>query len=268
MKMKETLDIAQINNYIQALLDVSKNAGAAILDIYNSSDLGVQDKDDKSPLTAADLASNKIICDALREITPDIPIISEENEDLPFSERSTWEYCWIVDPLDGTKEFIKRNGEFTTNIGLVHNHQVIAGVVYIPVYDELYYAIKGEGAYKIKDNNKERITTNSYSKSENGLKVVCSRSHLNEKTEQFIGQLSKPELIAKGSSLKFLSIAQGQADLYPRMAPTMEWDTCAAQIILEEAGGKVLIDGEHEAPVQYNKENLLNPHFLAKGNEV
>lgn len=266
--MTTTIDKNKIKELIHSLLPASKEAGKAILEIYNSSDLGIQNKDDSSPLTKADLASNAIICDALRTISPDIPIISEENEDLPYSERSKWEYCWIVDPLDGTKEFIKRNGEFTTNIGLVHHHKVIAGVVYIPVFDEMYYAIEGEGAFKIVDDKPEKISVVEFNVLEKGLKVICSRSHLNEKTQNYIDALTDPELIAKGSSLKFLTIAQGDAHLYPRMAPTMEWDTCAAQIILEEAGGQVLIDGTQNEAVRYNKENLLNPHFIAKSREV
>lgn len=265
--MTGPIGINKIKELIHALLPVSTAAGKAILDIYNNENPEVQNKADASPLTDADIASNTIICNALREISPNIPIISEENDDLPFSERSKWEYCWIVDPLDGTKEFIKRNGEFTTNIGLVYNHSVIAGVVYIPVYDEMYYAIKGEGAYKIANQKKEKISAVEFNIHDPGLKVICSRSHLNEKTKHYIDGMTEPELITRGSSLKFLSIAQGDAHLYPRMAPTMEWDTCAAQIILEEAGGQVLIDGTQNKSVQYNKEDLYNPFFIAKGIE-
>lgn len=268
MTMNISIDKQRIKTMIQALIPVSRDAGKAILEIYNSVDQGIQQKTDDSPLTKADLASNKIICEALRALSPDIPIISEENEDLPFAERSKWDYCWIVDPLDGTKEFIKKNGEFTTNIGLVHNHKVIAGVVYIPVFDEMYYAIEGEGAFKIVNDTTMKMSAVEFNRLDNGLKVICSRSHLNEKTKEYVDTLINPELVAKGSSLKFLSIAQGQADLYPRMAPTMEWDTCAAQIILEEAGGQVLIAENLNQAVQYNKENLLNPHFIAKGKEV
>ena len=172
-----------------------------------------------------------------------------------------------MDPLDGTKEFIKRNGEFTTNIGLVHNHKVIAGVVYIPVLDELYYAISGKGAFKVANHETKRIKANSFTFDDEGLTVVCSRSHMDDMTKKFVASLKSPKLISKGSSLKFTTIAEGKADLYPRMAPTMEWDTCAAQIILEEAGGKVVIHESEHSPVSYNKENLLNPFFIAKGCE-
>lgn len=262
------IDRQRIKELIKALIPISRQAGEAILEIYNSVDLEVQEKADKSPLTTADLASNAIICSALSMLSPDIPIISEENNDIPYSKRSQWDYCWIVDPLDGTKEFIKRNGEFTTNIGLVHNQEVIAGIVYIPVKDEMYYAIKGEGAFKIANNKTIRISTKKYKISDKGLKIVCSRSHLDENTKSFIEALTAPDLITKGSSLKFLVIAQGEADLYPRMAPTMEWDTCAAQIILEEAGGKVIIEGSQNDVVLYNKADLRNPYFIAKGEEV
>ena len=262
------MDQKRIGELVRALIDVSREAGKAIMEIYEQADLGIQSKNDSSPLTKADLASNNIICKALQSLSPEIPIISEENEDIPFSTRSEWEYCWIVDPLDGTKEFIKRNGEFTTNIGLVHQHRVIAGIVYLPVFDEIYYAIKGEGAFKISEGKEEKITAPDFRMIDSGLKVICSRSHLNEKTEAFVNNLKEPQLIAKGSSLKFLSIAQGQAHLYPRLAPTMEWDTCAAQIILEEAGGQVLIATDENQIVQYNKKDLLNPYFIAKGREI
>lgn len=266
--MNSTIDTKEIQEYIQALIPVSREAGKAILDIYMQNDLSIQSKTDKSPLTAADLASNDIICKALQKLNPNIPIISEENEDVPYSVRSKWDYCWVVDPLDGTKEFIKRNGEFTTNIGLVHNHKVVAGIVYIPVNDEMYFAVAEEGAYKIEGHKTEKIRVNNYNINDEGLKVVCSRSHIDDRTKSFIDLLNNPQLISKGSSLKFMAIAEGKADLYPRMAPTMEWDTCAAQIILQEAGGQVIIEGSDNEEVAYNKENLLNPYFIARGNEI
>lgn len=262
------LETKSINEFIQALISVSREAGKAILEIYNSEDQGIQQKADTSPLTKADLASNEIICNALKSLTPNIPIISEEDVEIPYSERLKWDYCWIVDPLDGTKEFLKRNGEFTTNIGLVYKHRVIAGVVYLPVTDEMFYAVKGEGAFKISNQKVFQISSVGYNIEDKGLKVVCSRSHLDENTQLFIDSLREPILINKGSSLKFMTIAEGEAHLYPRMAPTMEWDTCAAQIILEEAGGNVFIEGSDNKTVLYNKENLRNPYFIAKGKEV
>ncbi|MDF1698455.1 MAG: 3'(2'),5'-bisphosphate nucleotidase CysQ [Saprospiraceae bacterium] len=257
----------KIKQLIEDLIPVSKEAGHAILKYYQTNNQGIQKKADTSPITKADLASNHIICQALQSLSPDIPIVSEENEDEPFSVRSQWEYCWVVDPLDGTKEFINGNGEFTTNIGLVHNHEVVAGIVYVPVSDEMFYAVKEMGAFKLINGKPVQITAQSFAPGESDLKIVCSRSHLNDSTQEFIDGFSNPELVARGSSLKFLSIAEGEAHVYPRMAPTMEWDTCAAQIILEEAGGSVL-DNELNQPLRYNKSNLLNPFFIAKANEV
>jgi 3'(2'), 5'-bisphosphate nucleotidase len=166
--------------------------------------------------------------------------------------------------LDGTKEFIKRNGEFTVNIALVENGMPILGVVYTPVTEELFYAVKGSGAYRSHQGEETKLSVNKFSKTDAGLRLVCSRSHLNEETQTFVDQYTTPDLVSKGSSLKFMILAMGQADIYPRLAPTMEWDTCAAQIILEEAGGQV-INNETKQPVHYNKENLLNPHFIAMG---
>ena len=169
---------------------------------------------------------------------------------------------WLIDPLDGTKEFIKRNGEFTVNIALIHHHQPILGVVQTPVTADLYSAIKASGAQK----NGQMIQCASFDLHQSGLKVVASRSHLNTETQVFLDNLIKPEILSKGSSLKLLMVAEGEAHLYPRFAPTMEWDTAAAQIIVEEAGGKVLIQNS-QIPVNYNKENLLNPYFLVQGKE-
>jgi 3'(2'), 5'-bisphosphate nucleotidase len=168
----------------------------------------------------------------------------------------------MIDPLDGTKEFIKRNGEFTVNIALIHHHQPIIGVVQTPVTDDLYSAIKASGAQK----NGQMIQSASFDLNQSGLKVVASRSHLNPETQVFLDTLIKPKILSKGSSLKLLMVAEGAAHLYPRFAPTMEWDTAAAQIIVEEAGGKVVIQNSR-IPVNYNKENLLNPYFLVQGKE-
>lgn len=254
-----------IKKHIEKLIDIAYEAGKVILEIYESDDLGVESKSDESPLTKADKAANDIICKGLAKMTPHIPIISEENKEIPYHERKDCEYIWMVDPLDGTKEFIKRNGEFTVNIALIHNQKSIAGVVYAPVLDNMYYAIEGEGAYIIEDNEQVSLTANVYSKTDSSLKVVCSRSHLNDATKAFVQDYNTPELIEKGSSLKFLILAEGGAELYPRLAPTMEWDTAAAHIILSESGGKIhQLDG---SPVLYNKENLLNPYFIATANE-
>jgi len=243
---------------------IAKDAGATILDIYNTADFQVEQKADDSPLTIADRSANKVICDGLEALDIQFPIISEENKAIPYAERKHFEYAWLVDPLDGTKEFIKRNGEFTVNIALIHNNQIILGVVYTPVTDDLYWAVKGEGAYLVKGENTTKLAANHFKMTDRNLGVVCSRSHLNEATQSFVDQLDTPERVPKGSSLKFLILAQGGAHLYPRLAPTMEWDTGAAQIVLEEAGGKVIAQDTNK-PLQYNKENLLNPYFIAYG---
>lgn len=252
------------DNYKKNLLEIARRAGEAILDIYGKEDFQVEAKEDESPLTIADQTANKIICDALIDLYPEIPIISEENKLLDYHTRKDYELCWLVDPLDGTKEFIKRNGEFTVNIALVDRDEVIAGVVYAPVLDEMYYGSRGDGAFLITDKD-NRIEANRITMKDQGLQVVCSRSHLSPETAAYMDRLNGPVKVSKGSSLKFLLLASGNADLYPRLAPTMEWDTAAAQIILEEAGGSVISEETGEK-LKYNKENLRNPHFIAYAN--
>ncbi len=249
MNYNELLDVAK---------EASQKASDAIIRIYETGDFSIEAKADDSPLTKADKASHNEIV-ALLEGTG-LPILSEEGSKIPFDERKDWEYFWMIDPLDGTKEFIKKNGEFTVNIALIHKTKVVLGVVYTPVLKEMFWAIDGQGAYK--DGNK--ISVNSFSTEDENLKVVASRSHLNDDTQAFLDNLNNPEIVSKGSSLKLLMVGEGQADLYPRYAPTMEWDTAAAQIIVEEAGGTVKIKDTND-PVQYNKEDLLNPYFLVAG---
>lgn len=259
------MTINAIKKHIEKLIDIAYEAGQVILEIYESDDIGIETKGDESPLTKADKAANEIICNGLAKITPSIPVISEENKEIEYSVRKNYEYLWMVDPLDGTKEFIKKNGEFTVNIALIHNQESIAGVVYAPVLNNMYYAIKGEGAFIIEDNEQVPLEANQYNKTDLHLKIVCSRSHLNEDTQDFVNRYSDPKLIAKGSSLKFMILAEGGAELYPRLAPTMEWDTAAAHIILTESGGKIY--QPNNQPLLYNKENLLNPYFIATANE-
>ena len=247
---------------------IAKDAGAAILKIYNEADdIQIQQKDDNSPLTIADKTANDIICKRLDQLEVQFPIISEENKMVEVGVRKQYDYYWLVDPLDGTKEFIKRNGEFTVNIALIHQNQPVLGVVYAPVLNEMYTAVKGEGAYLERNGNEIELSTKYFALNDPELGVVCSRSHLNEPTENFIKKLNEPNLVATGSSLKFLILAKGAAHIYPRLAPTMEWDTGAAQIILEEAGGKV-INNETGKPLLYNKDDLRNPHFIAYGSLV
>ncbi|MEA3496484.1 MAG: 3'(2'),5'-bisphosphate nucleotidase CysQ [Bacteroidota bacterium] len=256
------------NINIKELIKVSKQAGKKILEIYNSNidKWDISKKDDNSPLTLADKESNKIICSTLEKLYPEIPIISEEEKEIPYEVRSKYEYYWLIDPLDGTKEFIKRNGEFTVNIALVKNHRVVLGVVYVPVMDKLYWGRKNDGAFLIdKNNNESKLQSASFSLSDKNLKIVASRSHLNDDTKKFMGKFKTPQTVSMGSSLKFMLIAEGKAHIYPRIAPTMEWDTAASQIIVEEAGGKVL-KYENNEQFTYNKKSLLNGFFVVYGN--
>ncbi|MEY3367824.1 MAG: hypothetical protein RI973_979 [Bacteroidota bacterium] len=251
---------------IPKLKEIALQAGAAILKAYEQSpdQLEISMKADKSPLTMADRASNEIICSALEQLPVRYPLISEENKLTPWQERKHWDRCWLVDPLDGTKEFLKRNGDFTINIALIEKGRPVLGLVYVPVHGELSWAVLGKGAYTVKNKLDIPLEAASFSMEDEGLGVVCSRSHLSAETEAFIDQFKDPILLSRGSALKFLMLAKGEAHVYPRVAPTMEWDTAAAQIILEEAGGKVLVFETGE-PLTYNRENLLNPAFVAYG---
>lgn len=256
-----------LESFLPPIIEISKAAGAAILKIYNASnDIQIQSKSDDSPLTIADTTANKIICDGLQKLPTQFPIISEENKLVAYEERSGFDYCWMVDPLDGTKEFIKRNGEFTVNIALIHNHRPVLGVVYLPVKNETYWAASGSGAHFSDGTTTKQLTAPAFTLKDTELTVVCSRSHLNDATQAFVDKLERPNLLPRGSSLKFMALAAGSAQLYPRLAPTMEWDTAAAQIVLEEAGGSV-INVETNKPLEYNKEDLLNPHFIAYANK-
>ncbi|WP_020529648.1 3'(2'),5'-bisphosphate nucleotidase CysQ [Flexithrix dorotheae] len=253
-----------LNTWLEKAKEVAVVAGEKILEVYHSGDFGAEAKSDNSPLTLADKLAHEAIVAVLKN--SELPILSEEGKSISYEERSKWEYFWMVDPLDGTKEFIKKNGEFTVNIALIHNDQPILGVVYVPVKAQMYWASKSNGAFKSENGESEQLNAASYSTADENLKIVGSRSHMNEETTQFISNLKNPEIVSMGSSLKFMLIAEGAAHIYPRIAPTMEWDTAAAHIIVKEAGGVVLQFGKTE-PVVYNKENLLNPYFVAKGIE-
>ena len=250
---------------MQDLLEVAKNAaveaGAEILRIYGSGDLSIEAKSDQSPLTRADKAAHHKIVSFLE--STNFPILSEEGREIPYDERSKWEYFWMVDPLDGTREFIKKNGEFTVNIALIHAKKPVLGVVYIPVTGELYRASGGDGAHKECNGTVERIHTTQNPLTGSGTRVAASRSHMNKETETYIGKFNNPHIVSRGSSLKFLLVASGRADVYPRFAPTMEWDTAAAHAIVNEAGGRVTLTDEI-TPLTYNKPNLLNPYFIVK----
>ena len=237
------------------------DAGQAILKVY-ATDFDVQSKSDESPLTQADLASHKCIVAGLEALTPDIPIISEE-EGLPeFAERGQWDRYWLIDPLDGTKEFVNRNGEFTVNIALIDAHRPTFGVVHVPVQDKTYVGCEGHGS-ELRDGESSSMIHVATSSSR-PLRIVGSRSHRGSSLDAFLEKVGESDMLPMGSSLKFCVVAEGRADLYPRLGPTSEWDTAAAQAVVEQAGGKVLeLDGK---PLSYNvKSDILNPWFVVIG---
>jgi 3'(2'), 5'-bisphosphate nucleotidase len=245
-------------------------AGLEILKIYNT-DFNVEYKDDKSPLTIADKKAHDIITSYL--IETNIPVLSEEGRSIPYQERKEWKQLWIVDPLDGTKEFIKKNDEFTVNIALVDGHKPVMGVIYAPVLDIVYYGEEGNGSFKVSEasryynnidelfNNSERLPKDS---NRDYYGVVASRSHMSDETQAFIDDLEYDDIkiVSKGSSLKLCMVAEGEAEVYPRFAPTSEWDTAAGHAIVTAMGGKVVKAENPEKDVVYNKENILNPWFI------
>lgn len=241
-------------------------AGAEILAIYSDpAKFETEQKDDNSPLTAADVAANRLLVSRLQELTPAIPILAEESKQAPWSERRHWKECWVVDPLDGTKEFLKRNDEFTVNVALVRDHKPILGVVYAPALQRWYYATRDDGAWR-QDGMKTPMKIEVREKvADRPWQVVGSRSHNTPEVDAFIEKLGAAEMLAMGSSLKLCLVADGSADLYPRLGPTSEWDTCAAQAVVEQAGGQVL-NAETGEPLTYNaRESILNPYFIVCG---
>ncbi|KAK1862098.1 hypothetical protein I4F81_004674 [Pyropia yezoensis] len=234
--MDKTLSVTDGSVRLGDIVAIARDAGAAIMKIYtgDEADWATKAKSDASPLTAADLTANALICERLGALSPAFPIMSEENKQLDFEARAGWSYYWCVDPLDGTKEFIKRNGEFTVNIASD------AG-------------------------SEEPMKVATYTEADSGLTLVCSRSHMDDRTKVFVAGYKDAATASMGSSLKFMLIAQGKAHVYPRLAPTMEWDTAASQVVVEEAGGTVVREDTGK-PVGYNKRDLLNPFFIARGN--
>jgi 3'(2'), 5'-bisphosphate nucleotidase len=251
----------QSEHGLEDVCNLAKRAGAAILEVY-AGQFEVTDKADQSPLTIADLRSHELIVQGLATIDPSTPVLSEEASEIPFEKRRAWQRYWLVDPLDGTREFVSRNGEFTVNIALIQEHRAVAGVVYVPVRDVLYFGTLAGGAYRsIKSGAAQKI---SVAPAQQPLRVVGSRSHRDPEFAKLLPKLEPCELLSVGSSIKFCLVAEGSADFYPRFGPTSEWDTAAAQAILEAAGGAVLgLDG---SPLRYNtKASLLNPSFVAFG---
>jgi len=251
----ENLDSSQV-------VDIAKKAGDAVMAIY-SRDFDIYEKADRSPLTEADLASHKVIIESLKELTPDLPVLSEESSREEIADRISWQTYWLIDPLDGTKEFIKKNGEFTVNIALVHQNKVIFGVVDAPALKMTYFGGKYLGAYKLENGIENSVNVALKKQNTKDMKIVGSRSHQSQEFVDFIFDYPGAEIVSMGSSLKLCLVAEGSADLYPRLGLTSEWDTAAAQAVVEGADGSVtsLKDGK---PLTYNtKQNtLLNPYFL------
>lgn len=247
---------------LQHVIALANDAGNKIIEVYGRS-YSVEHKDDRTPLTEADMVAHHTIVAGLNSLTPDVPILSEEEANIPYSERAGWSSYWLVDPLDGTREFIKRNGEFTVNIALVRDQRPILGVIQVPVTGTCYYASAGEGAYRQAPGEPaQRIHTRPW---DGGRIVVAgSRSHNDPSFDRFLKAFDDYEIISMGSSLKSCLVAEGRADVYLRLGRTSEWDTAAAQCVVEEAGGAVA--DLHMQPLRYNtKESLLNPHFIVIG---
>ncbi|MCF8110966.1 MAG: 3'(2'),5'-bisphosphate nucleotidase CysQ [Desulfobacteraceae bacterium] len=262
-------------NYLKVALKAALDAGAAALEVYEQ-DFDVEEKSDHTPLTLADRRAHEIISSYLADTR--IPVLSEEGRDIAYEERKAWQKLWIVDPLDGTKEFVKKNGEFTINIALVEGGQPVLGVVFVPVKDRLYFAGKDKGAFLsggakiggLENASGEELVLASVrlpvaDQQARPYTIMGSRSHLTPEVEEFVEkkrrEIGEVDFISAGSSLKFCLVAEGRADVYPRLGPTMEWDTAAGQAIVEQAGGAVL-EYESLQPLKYNKENLVNPWFI------
>lgn len=262
------LKFYQEKSFLNGFIKLVKNCNHKILEIYNN-DFNITYKDDKSPLTNADLESNKIICEYLtllgknlkEVVNEDFLIISEENKNINYNIRKKYIYTWLVDPIDGTKEFLKKNGQFTVNIGLCKNSVPIFGIVSIPVSGEIYYGIEGVGSFKIDNDIIKKLEIPEKDLNKEGINVVASSSHMSDETKTYIEKYKNPKLVNIGSSIKLLYIAENKADIYPRFGPTSEWDTCAAHAVVKYANGKV-VNTENNDELVYNKENILNPFFL------
>jgi len=248
---------------IALLSDIARRAGRVVMDVYDGEDISVTTKDDDSPLTRADTASHRVIARELADAYPDIPVISEEGKDIPISVRRDWRIFFLVDPLDGTKEFIRRNGEFTVNIALVRDRVPVAGVVFAPAIDLLYAGEEGENAFREERGQRQPIPR--LMPERGGRVAVRSRSHASPDEEEILSRYGVVDTVSMGSSLKFCLVADGTADVYVRSGPTYEWDTAAAHGIVRASGGRVMSEGEE---LLYNKETLLNPGFICLGRGI
>jgi 3'(2'), 5'-bisphosphate nucleotidase len=262
MTMTDKTAAAALQKLIEPVIGIAQAAGVKIVEIYNRG-FSVEHKADKSPLTEADVAAHETIVQGLSALTPELPVLSEESAALPFSERTQWRRYWLVDPLDGTREFVKRNGEFTVNIALIEDHAPVLGVILVPVTGLCYYAARGGGAFRREPGGKATaLHVRPLDRSH--VIVAGSRSHAGDTLAAFLANVGSHELISMGSSLKSCLVAEGRADVYPRLGPTSEWDTAAAHCIVEEAGGRVTDTAMR--PLRYNtKESLLNPDFFVSG---
>ena len=260
--------IAKID--IEKVILIAREAGGKIMDVYKNENLFVEKKEDSSPITLADKLSHLLITERLSTYYPDIPVVSEE-ESVDYSTRKDWQHFWLVDPLDGTKEFISRNGEFTVNIALISEHEPVLGAIYVPVMQETYYAVKGSGAYKIERDGRRVHLKTAEGVKDGSVTVVASRSHNTKEVEEYVAELKKKfksvDYVSAGSSLKFCLVAEGKAQIYPRLGPTMEWDTAAGQIIVEEAGG-ALVDKMSLKSISYNRERLVNSSFIVSASSI
>jgi 3'(2'), 5'-bisphosphate nucleotidase len=267
MKMKGTPD-PELLKLMQQVKPIIRLAGEILMNYFQHSQQTpefIQYKSDNSPVTEADMASHIVLIEELKRLTPDIPIISEEDINWSFEQRQDFHRVWIIDPLDGTKEFIAGNPEFTIHIGLAEYGNPVLGLVYAPAFEKLYYAVKNGGAHLEQKEINSSIQSSNVDLTAAGLRVVHSKSHMNSATEMYINTLNVPKCTAMGSSLKIMAVAEGKQDIYPKLKSEMkEWDTCAPQIILEEAGG-IMVCLEKGKPLTYNKEDMVQPDFIAMG---
>ena len=247
---------------LDQIIDLSKQAGHEIMKVY-ATEFDVTKKDDNSPLTKADMAAHNTIVAGLKHLDIQYPILSEESASISFEQRSSWQTYWLVDPLDGTREFVKRNGEFTVNIALISEHRPILGVIYTPVTEICYFACQSKGAFK-QNKGDLPVAIHTKQKQPELTVIVGSRSHQGDSLTHFLQKVGNHEIVSMGSSLKSCLVAEGQADIYPRLGPTSEWDTAAAQCIVEEAGG-ALVDTQGNTLLYNTKDSLLNPNFLVVG---
>ena len=268
-RFQENDEFTLLKRDVEYIYETFKAASEALLEIYRSeSEWELSYKSDHSPVTKADTTSSTIITKRLRSEYPNILIVSEEEEIPSYEVRKNCRNLWLVDPLDGTKEFIHKTGEFTINLALVRDHHVVAGFIFVPTTNSFYYAIKGQGSFEWNGKSEGiKLQVSTFDFQSEGIRVLASRQGMDHHSKKYIESLKSPIISSRGSALKFIALAKGEADYYPRMIHIMEWDTAAGQIIIEEAGGK-LVDAHTNLPLVYNKTSLTNPYFIAMGNAI